>query len=77
LPCCTHPAFDIEASSREIDEEVRRRIRCGEPLYHVDVELMQRLQPDLLISQEVTSARSRQTISRAAAAESLRGKCWR
>ncbi|MFN2476289.1 MAG: ABC transporter substrate-binding protein, partial [Chthoniobacterales bacterium] len=36
----------------EIDAEVRRRIRSGEPLYHVDVELIQRLQPDLLISQE-------------------------
>lgn len=52
LPCCTRPAFDIEVSSREIDAEVRRRIRTGEPLYHVDVELIQRLQPDLLISQE-------------------------
>ncbi|HSH37978.1 MAG TPA: ABC transporter substrate-binding protein [Chthoniobacterales bacterium] len=52
LPCCTRPAFDIEMSSGEIDAEVRRRLRAGEPLYHVDADLIQRLEPDLLISQE-------------------------
>lgn len=52
LPCCTQPAFDIEMSSGDIDAEVRRRLRAGEPLYHVDAELIQRLEPDLLISQE-------------------------
>lgn len=52
LPCCTQPAFDIEMSSGQIDAEVRRRLRAGEPLYHVDAELIQRLKPDLLISQE-------------------------
>ena len=52
LPCCTRAAFDIEMSSREIDAEVRRRLRAGEPLYHVDSELIERLAPDVLISQE-------------------------
>ena len=52
LPCCTHAAFDIEMSSREIDAEVRRRLRAGEPLYHVDAELIRSLEPDVLISQE-------------------------
>jgi iron complex transport system substrate-binding protein len=52
LPCCTRAAFDIQMSSREIDAEVRRRLRAGEPLYHVDAELIERLQPDVLISQE-------------------------
>ncbi|MDQ6625124.1 MAG: cobalamin-binding protein, partial [Verrucomicrobiota bacterium] len=52
LPCCTSAAFDTEVSSGEIDFEVRRRLRAGEPLYHVDVELIRRLAPDLLISQE-------------------------
>lgn len=45
LPCCTQPAFDIEMSSREIDAEVRRRLRAGEPLYHVDAELIEASRP--------------------------------
>ena len=39
-------------SSRQIDEEVRRRLKAGEPLYHVDTELINSLEPDLLITQE-------------------------
>jgi iron complex transport system substrate-binding protein len=52
LPSCSEPAFDVSASSGEIDAEVRRRIRSGEPLYHLDAELIDSLRPDLLITQE-------------------------
>ncbi len=52
LPCCTHPAFDITMSSGRIDAEVRRRLKSGEPLYHVETELIDSLTPDLLITQE-------------------------
>jgi iron complex transport system substrate-binding protein len=51
LPACSQPAFDASVSSREIDAEVRRRIRSGEPLYLIDTELIRRLQPDLVITQ--------------------------
>ena len=51
LPACTRPAFDITVSSREIDAEVRRRLKASEPLYHVDADLIRRLEPDLLITQ--------------------------
>ena len=51
LPACTRPAFDINVSSGEIDAEVRRRIAANEPLYHVDRDLIERLQPDLLLTQ--------------------------
>lgn len=51
LPACTRPAFDVTVSSRAIDAEVKRRLRAAEPLYHVDVELINSLQPDLLITQ--------------------------
>jgi iron complex transport system substrate-binding protein len=51
LPACTHPAFDVTGSSRAIDTEVRRRVKAGEPLYIVDANLIQRLAPDLLITQ--------------------------
>jgi iron complex transport system substrate-binding protein len=52
LPACTRPAFDISVSSAAIDAEVRRRLKSGEPLYHVDTDLINALGPDLLITQE-------------------------
>jgi iron complex transport system substrate-binding protein len=51
LPACSAPAFDVNVSSGEIDAEVRRRIRTGEPLYHIDTDLIRGLNPDLLITQ--------------------------
>src|SRR6202030_2657222 len=51
LPACSEPTFDVSVSSAEIDTEVRRRLRSGEPLYHVNGELIQELRPDLLITQ--------------------------
>ncbi len=51
LPSCSHPAFDISVSSGEIDAEVRRRLHAGEPLYHIDMDLIRSLQPDLVITQ--------------------------
>jgi len=51
LPSLSEPAFDVAVSSREIDSEVTRRIRSGEPLYHLDTERIWQLQPDLVITQ--------------------------
>ena len=51
LPACTRPAFDVSVSSAQIDAEVRRRLKAGEPLYHVDTDLIRELKPDLLITQ--------------------------
>lgn len=51
LPAATRPAFDINLSSSQIDAEVRRRLKAGEPLYHVDKDLIRALRPDLLITQ--------------------------
>src|SRR5580692_9672755 len=46
LPACSSPAFDIAVSSGEIDTEVRRRLRSGEPLYHIHGELIRELHAD-------------------------------
>jgi len=51
LPACSSPAFDISVSSGEIDVEVLRRLRSGEPLYHIHAELIRELRADLLITQ--------------------------
>jgi len=42
-----------EMSQAEIDAEVTRRLRAGEPLYDVDAEGLRALAPDLLITQEL------------------------
>lgn len=52
LPPCSAPAFDVSVSSREIDAEVRRRLGSGDPLYHLNSELIDELRPDLLITQQ-------------------------
>lgn len=51
LPPCSEPAFDISVSSREVDTEVTRRIRSGEPLYRIHTRRIRELAPDLIISQ--------------------------
>ncbi len=51
LPECSQPAFDVSVSSGEIDAEVRRRLRAGEPLYLIHGELIRELAPDLVITQ--------------------------
>lgn len=51
LPECTRPAFDVFQSSGWIDAEVRRRLKEGLPLYHIDRDLIDSLEPDLLVAQ--------------------------
>jgi iron complex transport system substrate-binding protein len=51
LPQLTEPAFDISMSSREIDAEVRRRLRAGEPLYRIDTKAIRALNPDIVLAQ--------------------------
>jgi iron complex transport system substrate-binding protein len=51
LPACSEPAFDISVSSGNIDREVTRRLRAGEPLYIIHTERIRRLQPDLILAQ--------------------------
>src|SRR5665213_4232526 len=51
LPACSKPAFDVSVASGAIDAEVRRRLHAGEPLYHIDMELIRDLRPDLVITQ--------------------------
>src|ERR1700745_1586313 len=51
LPACSAPAFDVSVSSREIDTEVRRRLRSGAPLYGIHGDRIRDWQADLLISQ--------------------------
>jgi iron complex transport system substrate-binding protein len=51
LPGCSEPAFDIGVSSGDIDREVRRLIRAGEPLYRIHTDRIRQLAPDLIVAQ--------------------------
>lgn len=41
------------ASSREIDRAVRKRMESREPLYRLDVELIRRVEPDVILTQDL------------------------
>ncbi len=43
--------IDPNAASSAIDEQVRDKTRRGEPLYHLEIELLEQLKPDLIITQ--------------------------
>ena len=51
LPEVSRPTFEIDGSSRDIDEAVRARLRAGQPLYRVDEQLLLELAPDIVITQ--------------------------
>ena len=51
LPQLSEPAFNVSVPSNEIDAEVNRRIRSGEPLYLLDNVKIAELEPDLIITQ--------------------------
>jgi iron complex transport system substrate-binding protein len=44
---------DRPLSSREIDEEVRQRMDVKEPLYVLDKDLIRRIDPDLILTQDL------------------------
>lgn len=51
LPQCSAPRIDVNGSSREIDERVKATVRDALSVYRVDVELLNRLQPTVIVTQ--------------------------
>jgi iron complex transport system substrate-binding protein len=51
LPVCTAPRFDVEGTSRDIDERVKSILRDAASVYAVDADLLKRLQPDVIVTQ--------------------------
>lgn len=52
LPSVSSSVVDSSESSRSIDRQVREAHHAGRSLYHVDESLMDRLDPDLVVTQE-------------------------
>lgn len=53
LPQVTRCTIPAHASSSEIDAAVRDKLAAGEPLYEIDAQLLQHLQPDLILTQSL------------------------
>lgn len=51
LPVVTAPAFDVEGSSREIDERVKTTLASALSVYRVDGKLLRDLRPDVIVTQ--------------------------
>jgi iron complex transport system substrate-binding protein len=52
LPSCTAAKIDASAASREIDDQVRSRVRDALSIYDVDAEKLRALRPDLIVTQD-------------------------
>jgi len=52
LPRCSEPKVDERRPSAEIDRDVRRIVRDGLSVYAVDVDLLQELRPDVIVTQD-------------------------
>src|SRR5205814_5212068 len=51
LPVCTEPKFDITGSSADIDRRVKDALRDSLSVYRVFPDVLQQLQPDLIVTQ--------------------------
>src|SRR5215831_9462446 len=51
LPVCTAPKFDVHGSSADIDRRVKGILQDSLSVYRVDVDLLKRLRPDVIVTQ--------------------------
>ncbi len=51
LPVCTAAKIDIHAGSAEIDRQVKRLLSQAVSIYTVNADLLQKLQPDVIVTQ--------------------------
>jgi iron complex transport system substrate-binding protein len=52
LPVCSEPRLDATQPSGQIDRAVRDLVREGASVYHVRTEVLERLRPDLIVTQD-------------------------
>ena len=51
-PVLTEPKIDVSGDSAGIDSAVRRLVRDGLSVYRIKTDVLQQLQPDLIVTQE-------------------------
>ena len=52
VPVCTAAKFDLVGSSREIDQRVRATLSTQGSVYRTDTQLLEALEPDLIVTQD-------------------------
>jgi iron complex transport system substrate-binding protein len=52
-PALLRPRVDPNAKPEELDRQVMEIVRRGESIYAVDAELLEKLQPDLIVTQDL------------------------
>ena len=74
LPVCTSAFVDASRSSLEIDRSVKEHLSSGLPIYKVDKELLETLQPNVIVTQShcEVCAVSRKDVEAALGADLLR-----
>ncbi|MDX1411366.1 MAG: ABC transporter substrate-binding protein, partial [Nitrospirales bacterium] len=50
-PVCTELKFPVDGPSHEIDQHVKDLLKATLSVYRVDTDILQRLQPDLIVTQ--------------------------
>ncbi len=51
LPVCTEPKFNVEGSSREIDQRVKQTLQEATSVYTVHEDVLEKLQPEVILTQ--------------------------
>ncbi|MBI2082451.1 MAG: cobalamin-binding protein [Deltaproteobacteria bacterium] len=52
LPVCTEPKFNTDGTSYEIDQRVKAIVQEGISVYRVDADLLRKLKPDVIVTQD-------------------------
>jgi len=51
LPICTIPKFNVEGTSREVDDEVKSLVQSALSIYYINEKLLKELKPDIIFTQ--------------------------
>ena len=51
LPVCTFPKFNVDGTSREVDDEVKSLVQSALSIYYINEKLLKELKPDIIFTQ--------------------------
>jgi len=51
LPICTIPKFNVDGTSREVDNEVKSLVQSALSIYYINEKLLKELKPDIIFTQ--------------------------
>ena len=51
FPICTIPKFNVDGTSREVDDEVKSLVQSALSIYYINEKLLKELKPDIIFTQ--------------------------